>query len=231
MAFDPDPITSIRTYPDGADLLVTWTTTADDGTYYQVYVNHRLAWHGTATRCQVAMPTDEATIHVGTVAGDEVQTDFASSLDPIGGTGNRVTLNWTGGAYLDASGNDDVAGFHIYMGAEPGGAVDYTKPVGTIAAYPAGVILDGWGLGRWGKGGWGRADSRYSWTSGPLTSGTWNFAVEAFNAAGIESTALTISQAVTTPPNAPAANGAGKRLTYSYEPATRIATLNWNAST
>jgi hypothetical protein len=229
MAFDPSPITAIRAFLDGAELFVTWTSTAPPGSYYQVYVGHRLAWHGTALGCVTVLPVHAAAIHVGTVQASEIKTNFSGSLASVGGSGNRVTLNWTGGTYLDPTGNDDVVGFHVYRGTTPGGAVDYSKPVGTVAAYSAGVILDGWGLGRWGKGGWGRADSSYSWTSPPLSRGTWNFAINVFNSAGIESPALTASQAVAGPPNPPAMDAQGQRLTYSYNAGTGVATLNWNA--
>ena len=42
-----------------------------------------------------------------------------------------------------------------------------------ITAYPSGIYTDGFGFGGFGLGGFGQSASTYTWTSEPLTSGTW----------------------------------------------------------
>ena len=63
-----------------------------------------------------------------------------------------------------------------------------------MPAYTAGVITDGFGYGGFGDGGFGEAAGSYSWTSGALTSGVWNFAVVPFDTAGNEGTGATTTR-------------------------------------
>jgi hypothetical protein len=228
MAFSQTTITDARAARDGVDLLIVWSSTAPAGTLFQVYVSGMLAWHGTARSCVLpAPPAGEPTrIDVGTVAATEGLTDFSADLPAPAGGGNRVLLEWIGGLYLGA----DLAGYRIYSGTSPGGAVSYAAPVATVAAYTQGIVSEGYGDGGYGDGGYGDGSSGYSWTSGPLAGGTWNFAVRPFDEIGNEGAASTYSAVIAAPPPPPAANAAGKRLTYTYNGTTHSATLAWLAS-
>ena len=136
-------------------------------------------------------------------------------------------LDWQGGTYLAA----DLAGFHVYGTPAPAAVVDYTTPIATITAYPAGISTDGFGMGGFGMGGFGSSASTYTWTSGPLAGGTWNFGVKPFDAAGNEGMPSTSSVSISAPPRPPAAFiGTTQRLQYVYVPATFVVTLNWMPS-
>jgi hypothetical protein len=228
MAFSQASISDVRVTRDGVDLLVSWSSSAPSGTTFQLYVAGMLTWHGFARSAVVpAPPAGSSTrFDVGTVAADEGLVDFSASLPTPGGGGNRVELTWAGGDYLAA----DIAGYYVYGGTTAGGAVSYASPLAAIPAYLAGQVTSGYGMGGYGAGGYGAAAASYSWTSGPLSGGTWNFAVKSFDAAGNLGTARTTSAVVAAPPNPPAANAAGKRLTYLFNPVSHVATLSWLAS-
>jgi hypothetical protein len=212
----------------GADLIVAWVSTDPDGTLFQVYVNRVLAWHGTSRTCVLPAPAagSPTRIDVGAVGSSEGLIDLSASLPTPPGGGDRVKLAWVGGSYLGT----DIAGYHVYSGTAAGGAVSYATPIATIPAYIQGIATDGYGVGGYGQGGYGSAPSSYSWTSDPLVGGTWNFGVKPFDDAGNEGTPQTTSAVVAAPPNPPAANAAGKRLTYAYNPTSHVVTLSWLAS-
>jgi hypothetical protein len=208
----------------GRELAVAWSSSSPDGTVFQLYLNGRLAWHGTARRARLPWPADDARVEVGTVAADEGATDFSGSLPAA--PNDRVRLDWTGGSW-----QGDLAGFHVYMGTAPGGAVSFSAPVATVPATRAGVSFDGWDTFAWDSGRWGQADVPYSWTSGRLSSGAWNFAIVAYDAAGNEQgSPVTASATVAAPPRPPAPDSAGVRLKYTLNPATQMPTLTWLAS-
>lgn len=211
---------------DGRDLLVEWTSSSAFGTVFQVYVNGSLAWAGTARSAHLPMPTAPSYVQVGTVGPGEDDTDFSGSLPALPGAGNRATLSWTGGRFLGS----DLQEFRIYSGTAPGGAVSYASPVATVPAGPAGLWVDGYGIGGYGSGGYGYSAITYSWTSGRLAAGTWNFGIKAVDAAGNESAAATVGVTITAPPRPPAADATGRRLGYTYNPGTRVPTLTWNAA-
>ena len=169
-------------------------------------------------------------LDVGTVDPDEVTVNFSASLPAASGLSTRAQLSWLGGTYLDPTGNDDVRGFQIYGSDSPGGAVDYTRILATIHAYPGGWISDGFGLGGFGQGGFGRLPrASYQWESGPLASGAWTFAIVPYDMAGNcqkpgHVTTVTIVEA----PLPPAAAADGTLLSCSYAgPPSGIATLTW----
>lgn len=227
--FNQSTITEVKSPVwDGSALLLEWVSTAPDGTVFQVYVDRALAWHGTARWVTLPMPSTRARVDVGAVGPGEETTDFSSSLPAAPAL--RARLSWLGGSYLDATGNDDVAGFRIFGEPAPGAGVDYAKPIDQIAAYPGGLIADGFGLGGFGQGGLGRSASSYAWTSPALGSGTWTFAVASFDAAGNLGVPSLTSVPISAPPRPPAAYPDGTRLRLSYDPATRKATLTWQHS-
>jgi hypothetical protein len=233
MPFSQASVSGIQVVADGPELFVSWSSTAAAGTFYQVYVDKRLAWSGRSTRCHVPRPVVPSGwnlwVDVGTVDPDEATTDFSSTLLAETGLSTRASLSWLGGTYLDPTGNDDVRGFRIYGSDAPGGPVDYTTLLVTIHAYPGGWISDGFGLGGFGQGGFGRAATSYSWESGPLASGAWTFAVVPYDLAGNsrepgQLATVTIAQA----PLPPAAAADGTLLSYTYVgPSARTATLTW----
>ena len=72
-----------------------------------------------------------------------------------------------------------------------------------MPAYTAGILTDGFGYGGFGLGGFGSASASYSWTSEPLGSGAWHWAVLPFDAAGNQGTAVTVEVLVQVPPLPP----------------------------
>ncbi len=233
MAFSQSGITGVNVQADGPELLIQWTSSAVQGTFFQVYVDTRLAWYGTARQCYAPIPAGASGrnvwVDVATVDPAEAPLDFSSNLASLSQGGPLVQLSWTGGTYLDPTGLDDLQGFRIYRGDTPGAAVDMTAPVGDIPAYPGGWICDGFGLGGFGLGGFGRSSSSYTWKSVGLTSGSWQFVVVPYDHQGKNRGAgQTVSVTVTASPRPPAAPPSGPRLTYSYSgPDSRQVTINW----
>lgn len=229
MPFDQSTITEVKPPVwDGSTLQIEWTSTAPPGTIFQVYIGRTLSWHGASRWVAITMPRSRVRIDVGAVEPGEATTDFSAILPPA--PQDRVELDWLGGTFLDPTGRDDVRGFHVYGSPLPGAGVDYSSPLATIQAYPSGVITDGFGLGGFGQGGFGRASSSYRWTSPALARGDWKFAVASFDAAGNEAPPLLASASIQAPPRPPGAGPDGSRLSYTYDPATRRATLSWNTS-
>jgi hypothetical protein len=230
MAFSQASITSGPTFAArGPVLVVSWASSAPAGTAFQLYADKRLIWSGTQRSVSLPYPTGRTTYTVGTVAAGEGQTNFAASLPATPGGGDRARLSWYGGTFLDPDGNDGVQAFRVYGGLVPGGAVDYDNLLATVPAYTI-EPTDGFGRGAFGQGGFGRSAGEYSWTSDPLSGGTWNFAVRAVDKVGNETTLASSSVILTAPPMPPAADALGRRLTYSYNAGTQIATLSWLAS-
>lgn len=230
MAFDQSTLTDASAVRDGADLLVRWSSTAPEGTPFQVYVAGRLAWHGTRRSCVLPYPTDAAgatvRVDVGAVLAAEATTDFSATL-PAKGFSDRATLSWLGGTFQ----SETIAGFRVYMGLAAAAAVSYVAPVAYVEAYPQGVVLDGAGVGGAGRGGAGRSASSYSWRSPRLAAGTWHFGVKPVGLDGNEGAAVEATFAITVPPGAPAPDAAGVRLkVQSYSPTTHVAVLAWLAS-
>ncbi len=236
MSFSQSTINTVAVVPADAELDVSWTSTAPAGSVYQVYVDRRLNWAGRAQRCRVPIPAAaegrNVWVEVGTVASNEATIDFSSQLNSPGQSGDFAQLSWLGGTYLDSLGKNDVAGFQIFSSPAAGQPVSWVAPIDTVSAYPGGWISDGFGLGGFGQGGFGRAATTYEWTSGPLASGVWQFAVAPFDHAGnLQTTAAAIGVAINRAPRPPAATAQGDRLTYSYSgPSSRQVTLNWSAS-
>ena len=212
-----------------SEVELAWTSSAPADSWYQLYLAAdgvwNLAWWGQALTATVAAPPDVESFVVGTVPAGEEQTSFASSLPAV--PLRQVTLSWLGGTFEAP----DLAGFHVYGEANPGGGINYGTPLATITAYPGGVVSDGFGLGGFGLGGFGEAAGSYTWTSSSLASGTWHFAVVPFDAAGNSGTAAVVSQLIAVPPSAPPLSPGGTRLGYTYNPSTFEATLTWLAST
>lgn len=227
MAFSQTAIVDPHFVVHGAELLITWGTTAPAGTRYQLYVDRKLTWNGTKTSALIPLPSAKAEIDIGTIAStDNPITDFSSSL-PSPAYNDRALLQWVGGSYE----SETLAGFHVYAAPAPTASVDYSSPAGTVAAYPQGQVLDGFGVGGFGDGGFGEAASNYSWESDPLQpGGLWRFGVRPFDASGTEGTTSEVTVEIVAPPNPPAANASGARLTLTYNPTSHVATLAWNAS-
>ena len=233
MAFSQSGVSDVRVAADGPDLFITWASSMAAGTTFQVYVDRRLAWSGTARRCHVPAPAGSvgrvAWVEVGTVDTDEPTRNYSSQLSASGGRAGRATLSWSGGTYLDASGGDNLGGFLIYQGLAPGETVDLSRPVDTVPAYPGGWVNDGFGKGGFGSAGFGRAATAYEWTSQPLAPGDWSFRVIPFDRLGNAGATLqTIVVTITSAPRPPATAADGSRLALNYTgPATGRATLGW----
>ena len=223
MAFSQASITSVSIARDHGELVVSWTSSAAAGTMFQVYVDGVLSWWGTERACHLTLPGEAVRIDVGTVAAGESRTDFSSSLPSLARP-RRAALTWYGGTYEA----DDIASYRVRGETTPGGGIQ-PAILATIPAYD-GEILDGAGIGPAGYGGAGRAASEYSWTSAPLSGGTWNWSITPVDVAGNEGSATTASLAIAAPPNPPAPFADGKRLHLSYDATAHTATLTWQAS-
>lgn len=235
MAFSQASIEGLTVSTGDSELRLSWSTTAVDGTWFQVYVDRRLTWQGTSRHCQFPIPAGaqgrNVWIDVGAVDADEALVDFSANLGSAAmGTG-YVRLSWSGATYLDPTGNGDVSGFRIYRGLLPG-AIDWSTAVDTVPAYPGGWVSDGFGLGGFGLGGFGQAETLYEWSQVGHPGGAWEYAIVAYDGAGNnrgtgQSVALTVRSA----PRPPAAQPDGTRLAYQYSgPSARQATLSWLAS-
>lgn len=221
MGFDGSKAFNPRWEREGADLRLHWDTDAPAGTVFQVYVGRELAWSGIGTSCRIPCPSTDVPIDVGAVGPGEAHSDFSPSLPAV--PLRRPRLVWYGGTFL----SDSIAGFRVYRGNAPGDPVDYETPVGSVTAYPGGLILDGAGIGPAGEGGAGQSANTFEWTGEPLGNGTWHFGVKAYDVAGDEGEAAEFSVTIAVPPEPPARNAAGDRLTGVYEAAGRTVTLNW----
>lgn len=224
----------------GGQVFLSWTSSSPPGTWFQVYENGSLAWFGQRTSVWTPVPSGPVRIDIGAVisgfgldgfgegrfgsaAGLE-GTDYSATLPAT--PKRRAELSWLGGYFEGA----DLAGFHVYGETRPGGGVNYAKALQTITAYPAGIDTSGYGLGLFGTGGFGAVAGTYDWTSEPLASGTWTFAVKPFDEAGNEGSAVTAAVAIAAPPLPPAIGPDGvTRLWYTMIAGPR-AVLRWLAS-
>jgi hypothetical protein len=146
----------------GAWVFLSWSSSAPAGTWYQVYTNGALAWHGQATSCWTPVPAGPLHIDIGTVAAGEGQVSFASSL--ASAPARRAELSWLGGTFEDP----DIAGFRVFGESTPGGGINSAGALADIAAYPGGIDTSGFGLGGFGTPGFGAVGGTYQWVSGPL---------------------------------------------------------------
>ena len=208
----------------GAELSVSWTSTAAAGTLFQLYLNQRLTWWGTARSVRLPLPREAAWIDVGTVGPTEGAVDFSASLTapPL----DRVRLDWAGGTWESPT----LAGFHVYQSPTPGAAISYAAPVGDVPYSAGDHPYGGYGFGGYGQGGYGTVNFAYSWTSARLSAGVWQFAVAPYDAAGNEAgTPATATVTLALPPRPPLAFADGLRLHYTLD-GTGHPVLTWNAS-
>lgn len=221
MPFDESVIT--RVYPpvlQGGLLVLRWESSAPSTSWYQVYIQGVRVDSTPGLTSVIPAPSGMHEVRIGAVLATEAFTDFSGSFTTIA---NRATLSWAGGTFQ----HPDLVGYRVYGGTSPGGSVDYTRPLATILVYEQGDDSDGYGMGDYGSGGYGDVNT-FSWTSGPLRTGIWSFAVVPYTAAGNEGTPSTTTVSIAAPPPPPARNAAGKRLTYAYS--TSKITLHWLAS-
>lgn len=229
MPFDQSSISSLSLHQGGGDLTVTWISSSPRGTTFHVYLDHKLVWVGRGRKAVIPAPAAAGnhSVDVGTVDAGETRTDFGPTLSTPSVGAARPRLTWTGGRYLGLA----LDRFLIYRSAVAGGAVDYSAPVATVAAYPGGIYTDGYGMGGYGSGGYGHTATDYEWIGDPLPSGVWTFAVAACDRAGNRvASPSTVAITITVAPRAPAPNPAGLRATRTYNAGTGKATINWLAS-
>jgi hypothetical protein len=223
MSFDQTDISDLQVVIRGVELLISWTSSAPAGSWYQVYLAAVHVATTQATAIIVPTPQRPVAVQVGVVGSADRNTDFSSSLPTVSGAEGSALLEWLGG-HWEA---DDLAGFNIYASPSAGAAISYTTPVAYVPAFPAG-ILDGAGMGPAGQGGAGHAAVAYAWESGRLGTGSWSFAVAAVDAAGnVDPSPPTTTQAILAAPRPPAPNATGDRLTIAVNPSTRVPTLTW----
>ena len=183
------------------------------------------------------MPTaGPVRVDIGTVLPGEEQTDFSGSLPSA--PARRAELSWLGGTFEGA----DIAGFRVFgsdaargygvggFGTGFFGDVDLGVVLADITAYPSGIYTDGFGFGGFGLGGFGESASTYTWTSEPLTSGAWSYAVIPYDSAGNLGTAAVTGVTIVCPPLPPALNPDNLRLHYTYDAGDQEVTLAWLAS-
>lgn len=211
MAFSQATILSVSPPQlSGCQVYISWSSSSPAGTWFQVYVNQRLAWSGQRCQTWIPVPAGPVRIDVGAVGPGEQDMDFSASLPS--GPARRAQITWQSGTYKGA----DLAGFHVYGSDSPGGAVDRSTVLADITAYPLGIKTTGFGLGGFGTGGFGQSAGNYSWTSGQLAAGTWTFDVVPYDTAGNEGAAQTTTVTIKAPPRTPAAfAGTSTRLLYA----------------
>lgn len=216
----------------GLDLRVHWTSTSQVK-MFQVYVNHRLSWVGCDQYCSIPISSQSHDgriwIDVGAIDPQELYCDFSSTLASAPLIGN-ASLAWSGGTYLDDSGNDDVAGFQVHELDDPTATPDFSTLRDILPAYPGGRITDGYGLGGFGDGGYGRSASSYRWQASGFASGNRTFAVVPFDHSGqTRGTGTRVTFAVQAAPMPSVVNNQNAGLSLSYAGnVTRIATLKWS---
>ena len=96
-----------------------------------------------------------------------------------------------------------------------------------ITAYPSGITMDGFGFRAVRVRRVRAAASTYTWTSEPLLSGDWFYAVVPYDSAGNLGTPATTSVLITVPPAPPGLDDDNLRLTYTYDATDHEITLNW----
>ena len=210
----------------GLDLLVSWVSTSPPGTLFQLYLNAKLAWHGTDRSVLLPYPSGRTRIDVGTVAAGEGAVDFSASL-PTTYPPDRVNLTWTGGGV---------------RGGRPRGVPNLR----TARGRRRGQLRLAAG-GHTGHGG-GRRPQRVrprGLRPGRVRDGGAELLLDLRPAArrllDVRGRALRRRGEPERQPRArqrdgrraprpPAADSSGRRLTYSYNPSTRVPTLNWLAS-
>lgn len=182
----------------GREAYLSWSASGPVDTWYQVYLNQQLVWSGQRCWAWVPVPPGPMRVDIGSVGPGEEDANFAQLLPPA--PRRRARIAWQSGTYTGM----DLAGFHVYGELVQGQGVNFSAPLAEITAYPSNVLTDGFGLGLFGSGGLGHVASDYSWTSGPLSAGPWEFAIVPFDVAGNEGPATTTSVIVAAPPRAPA---------------------------
>lgn len=225
MAYTPTQanISDIRVSQTVGDFRVSWESSDPPGTWFQVYLNGRLAWSGSEQVADVASPIVGRRIALDVLAVD--RQDAAKDLSSYLAT--RLDC-----AYLQWADVGDADRYDIYCGTAPGDTTpDYTTPVGSVPARPFGMVLGGWGVGTWGGGFWGTGSTLYRWSSAPLAGGDWTFGVKAVDAAGISGPAVEETVTITAPPSAPPVSAAGLFLTGVYDALTATLVLTWQPST
>jgi len=223
MPFDQSTITAVSApvYHAG-QVLLSWESSSPPGTWFQVYVGRKLAWKGRERHAALPAPDhDRVRVHIGAVEASERSTDFGSTLPAS--SSNRVTLTWE---LIDPS----ATVFRIYRSSEAGEPVDYDAVIATVPVGVPGRTFLGFGMGGFGEGGFGGSPASYKWTSPELTSGAWTFGVVPVDEVGNEGDAVEVSATIAAPPNPPARDSRNRRLTYSLNAGTKVATLNWLAS-
>lgn len=231
--FTEQGITGYNALVDGADLFIAWTVDPvlnPPGTYYQLYINNQLKWSGDRTNATIPglhETNSQLVVHVGKVTEKNRDINYSSRLLPVAGSGNRAQLSWIGGRWID----NDLSYFNIYMSSGPDQPVNWDFPLATVPAAIGGLYGGGFGRGPFGRGPFGRSIVAYSWVSGALATGRWQFAVGSVDAAGnLSEDPPVVTLDIVGPPAAPAWID-GRRIWLSaYDPATRVATLTWNES-
>jgi hypothetical protein len=238
MAFSQSTITGVNppVYA-GFQVYITWATTSPAGTWFQVYLNESLAWWGqTTTAILILGSTGPLRVDIGTVSPGEEQTDFSADLPSS--PARRAELSWLGGTFeaIDIAGfrvfgSDEAGGYGVNgFGDWPFGEIDLSIVLADITAYPSGITTDGFGFGGFGLGAFGEAAGTYTWTSDPLTSGNWSYAVIPYDAAGNLGVAALCGVTIVCPPLEPVLFSDNTRLHYSYDASDKEVTLFWNAS-
>ena len=92
--FTPPPATFTQIYITqvfppvqmGTELLISWTSDAPPGLWYQVYLDDALVWFGTSLQATIPLPADMARIDIGMVSSANRAIDYSGPLAaaPIG---------------------------------------------------------------------------------------------------------------------------------------------------
>ena len=182
------------------------------------------------------MPTvGPVRVDIGTVLPGEEQTDFSADLPAA--SARRAELSWLGGTFegptSPASGSSAPTRRRLRRRTVRRRPVRRHRPgrrAGRHHRLPGGHHDRRLRLRRVRVGGFGSAASTYTWTSDPLTSGNWSYAVVPYDSAGNLGTAAVTGVTIIVPPLPPALDADNMRLTYTYNASDHEVTLNWHAS-
>ncbi|MEW4569319.1 hypothetical protein AB1L88_15750 [Tautonia sp. JC769] len=203
MAFDESGITVwLEALPDSVELLARWDDARPPGTWYQVYLNGRLLEETRSRSLVLPWPEGRCVVRVGAVPEAEAGT-FQAPAAPAGlGTGTRPTLSWAGGPHQRVAGRP-VVRWDVFGASEADGPIDYSTPIGLVAAVSGSGKTGGWGSGGWGSGGWGRAARRYRFRDRDRPSGRWHYGIVPVNDRGVRGPAAEVSVVVAAAPRGP----------------------------
>src|SRR5438045_3886833 len=99
-------ISAVTVTEGGGDARLRWASTDPPQAVFQVYIDGIRVWSGTAKSVLLPLPArapgQRHRVNILAVDPSDAGTDFSGLLDPPAGGGDRATLFWYGGRFLDS---------------------------------------------------------------------------------------------------------------------------------